>query len=120
MITKYTGLPYDFRRYNCWHHVRTVRSEAGLDTPLFDVISPRDIADAFDRGHDDPKGLRRVSAPEDLDIVLLGRKHGNRTIWHAGVYYQGMVSHCSLGAGQVRCESLSDLRDHYTEVEFWH
>ena len=29
-ITDYTGRRYDFRRYNCWHHVRAVRAEAGV------------------------------------------------------------------------------------------
>lgn len=119
MISRYTGLQYDFRTYNCWHHVRAVRKDAGLETPLFDVKSPAAIADAFEAGHADTKGLVRVQEPRNFDVVLMGIRRGKRTIWHAGVWFEGMISHCSLGSRQVRLESLSDLRDTYTEFEFW-
>jgi hypothetical protein len=32
-LAKYTGLAYDFMTYNCWGHVRNVRSDAGMKTP---------------------------------------------------------------------------------------
>ncbi|ARK07381.1 hypothetical protein [Salmonella phage SE40] len=40
-------------------------------------------------------------------------------MWHAGVYYEGMVSHCELASRQVRLDSLEDLKDTYSEIEFW-
>lgn len=118
-ITNYTGKPYNFRSYNCWHHVRAVRADAGLMTPEFNVISPRDIDQAFEQGHAETKGLTRVYEPQNFDAVLLGSRTGSRMVWHAGVYYDGMVSHCALYARQVKLESLSDLKRIYSEVEFW-
>lgn len=118
-INHYTGLPYDFRNYNCWHHTRAVRKAEGLATPLFDVKSPTDIANAFDRGHADPKGLTKQLSPQNYDVVLMCAKHGSRTIWHAGVYFDGMVSHCELSARQVKLEYLNDIKERYMEIEFW-
>jgi hypothetical protein len=118
-INDYTGLPYNFRTRNCWHHVRNVRADAGLETPRFDVISPSQIQDAFDNGHAAPKGLEQVFEPKDFDAVLMCCRMAGRLIWHAGVYYQGFVSHCELAARQVRLESLSDLKQRYHLIEFW-
>lgn len=118
-ITDYTGIPYNFRTYNCWHHVCHVREDAGLATPVFDVMSPTGINDAFANGHADPKGLVRVSEPHNFDAVLMGCRVAGRIVWHAGVYYEGMVSHCELAARQVRLESLADLMDRYPEIELW-
>lgn len=118
-INDYTGLPYDFRRRNCWHHVRAVRADAGLQTPEFDVISPRQINDAFDAGHANTKGLVRVETPQNYDAVLMGRRLGKRIVWHAGVYFEGLVSHCALISKQVKLEPLTDLRQQYTEIEYW-
>lgn len=118
-INDYTGLPYNFRTRNCWHHVRNVRRDAGLGTPEFDVISPTQIQTAFDDGHAAPKGLKQVFEPQNFDAVLMYVKTGGRLVWHAGVYYDGFVSHCELAARQVRLESLSDLKDRYEGFEFW-
>lgn len=118
-INDYTGLPYDFRRRNCWHHVRAVRRDAGLDTPVFDVISPRKIDAAFAEGHADPKGLTKHESPENFDAVLMGERIGKRLVWHAGIYYNGLVSHCSLASRQVILQPLNDLRQQYAEIEFW-
>lgn len=114
-----TGKPYDFRNYNCWHHVRLARGFVGKNTPVFDVTSPSDIPDAFDRGHADTKGLTRQEKPEDYDVVLMGYEHGARVIWHAGVYYQGYVSHCARQEKQVKLESMGDLARTYSRLEFW-
>lgn len=118
-INAYTGKPYNFRTYNCWSHVRAVRKDAGLETPEFNVISPKDINTAFEDGHAAPKGLQQVFNPQNYDAVLLGTRTGGRIVWHAGVYFDGMVSHCALYARQVKLESLSDLKQVYREIEFW-
>ncbi|EJB2979356.1 hypothetical protein ABXH80_004080 [Salmonella enterica] len=118
-INSYTGLPYDFRKHNCWHHVRNVRADAGFSTPDFDVKSPTAISEAFDAGHSNPKGLTQVLTPQNFDAVLMGVKHGGRLVWHAGVYYDGMISHCELASRQVRLDSLSDIKKTYTRIEFW-
>jgi hypothetical protein len=118
-ITDYTGTPYNFRTNNCWHHVRKVRADAGIDTPIFDVLSPTAINAAFDNGHANPSGLVRVTEPRNYDAVLMGVKIAGRIVWHAGVYYDGMVSHCELAARQVRLESLADVKERFKEIEFW-
>lgn len=118
-VAGYTGKPYNFRTYNCWHHVRAVRADAGLETPEFNVMSPRDINQAFDDGHAATKGLEQVFIPNNFDAVLLGVKTGGRIVWHAGVYFEGLVSHCAMYAKQVKLDALSDLRQVYTEIEFW-
>lgn len=118
-INSYTGLPYNFRSYNCWHHVRKVRADAGLETPEFNVLSPRAINEAFENGHAAPKGLEQVFTPQNFDAVLMGTKTGGRIVWHAGVYFEGMVSHCALYARQVKLDALNDLKQVYQEIEFW-
>lgn len=118
-IAAYTGLAYNFRTYHCWHHVRRVRADIGLETPEFDVISPTKITEAFDAGHADPKGLTLASQPQDYDAVLFGTVHAGRWVWHAGVYVGGFVSHCDLEAKQVKLESLTDMKDRYQRIEFW-
>ncbi len=119
MINTYTGIPYDFRRYNCWHHVRAVRAAAGLVTPVFNVTSPQEINAAFDAGHAAPQGLTLQDTPQNFDAVLMGIETGGRVVWHAGVYYDGYVSHCSLASRQVRLDSLADIENEYKRVEFW-
>lgn len=118
-ISAYTGKPYNFRAYNCWHHVRAVRKDVGLETPEFNVMSPRDINQAFEDGHAATKGLEQVFTPQNYDAVLMGVKTGGRIVWHAGVYFEGMVSHCAMYARQVKLDLLSDLKQVYQEIEFW-
>ncbi|WP_404855934.1 hypothetical protein, partial [Escherichia coli] len=69
-INDYTGIPYDFRKRNCWHHVRIVRADAGLETPAFDVASPTAINEAFDEGHRNTKGLTKIDKPENFCALL--------------------------------------------------
>jgi len=119
-ISTYTGRLYNFRTYNCWHHVRAVRSDAGLETPCFDVQSPTAANDMFESGQRvDSKGLVQVFDPQNFDAVLLGCRHAGRIVWHSGVYYQGYVSHCERVAKQVKLESLTDIRKRFVEIQFW-
>lgn len=118
-ITDYTGIAYNFRTMNCWQFVRMVRADVGIATPEFDVMSPVGISAAFDVGHVNSKGLVRVYDPCNYDAVLMATKAGGRLVWHAGVYYDGMVSHCERAAKQVRLESLADIKRKYQEIEFW-
>jgi hypothetical protein len=118
-INSYTGLPFDFRTRGCWHHVRNVRADAGLETPKFDAASPKEIQAAFDAGHMDAKGLTQVDSPQNLDAVLMARRQGNRLLWHAGVYFDGMVSHCDMAARQVMLEPFSDILQKHERVELW-
>lgn len=118
-INDYTGRRYDFRRYNCWHHVRAVRADVGIDTPAFDVAAPSGADAMFSEGFRDSRGLVRVYEPQDFDAVLMGEQHGSRILWHSGVYYGGYVSHCELAARQVKLEALADIRARFQEIQFW-
>ena len=118
-LAKYTGLAYDFVTRNCWHHVRNVRADAGLDTPEFDCIDTGGISAAFEAGHADSKGLVQVVEPHDFDAVLMATSKRGRLIWHSGVYCDGMVSHCDRWAKQVIMEPLPALRRQYERIEFW-
>ena len=118
-INDYTGRRYDFRRYNCWHHVRAVRADAGIETPAFEVATPTGADAMFAEGFRDSRGLVRVYEPQDFDAVLLGETHGSRILWHSGVYSGGYVSHCELAARQVKLESLADIRARFQEIQFW-
>ena len=118
-LAKYTGLAYDFVTRNCWQHVRNVRADAGMDTPEFGCRDIDDITKAFDDGHSDSKGLVIAMQPQDFDAVLMATEKRGRLIWHAGVYHDGMVSHCDRWAKQVIMEPLSALLDRYERVEFW-
>ena len=114
-LSIYTGISYDFRSYNCWHHVIKVRSDNGLSTPEFDCVSPEFINDSFEFGHSDNKGMTQVSEPDNFCAVLIKSK-GN---WHSGVYFNGMVSHCDIKAKQVRLDELKKIIKASERVEFW-
>lgn len=119
-INLYTGLPYDFRKRNCWHHVINVRADAGIPTPRFDVVSPAVANEMFLSGqHRDSKGLVQVYEPQEFDVVLMGYPHGGRIVWHSGVYYKGCISHCERAAKMVKLEAIHDIRKRYPEIQFW-
>jgi hypothetical protein len=67
----------------------------------------------------DAKGLTQVDSPQNLDAVLMARRQGNRLLWHAGVYFDGMVSHCDMAARQVMLEPFSDILQKHERVELW-
>ncbi|TMM79835.1 hypothetical protein FGD18_23805, partial [Salmonella enterica subsp. enterica serovar Heidelberg] len=68
-------------------------------------------------GRANGEGLGRAFHAQSFGRVLLGVKHRGGIVWHAGVYYEGMVSHCELASRQVRLDSLEDLKDTYSEIE---
>ena len=118
-LAKYCGIAYDFQRYNCWHHVRRVRSDYGLQTPEFDCQCMLLENEAFENAHYDSKGMEQISNPENLCAVLMARKVKDRLVWHSGIYLDGVVSHCDRCARQVRIEPLKALEKVYERVEFW-
>jgi hypothetical protein len=114
-LSEYTGIAYDFRNYNCWHHVIRVRADNGMLTPVFDCTSPELANETFEDAHRNTKGLEQSSEPDDLCAVLMlsdGR-------WHSGVYLDGDVSHCDRNARQVRLDSLESLQRVCERIEFW-
>lgn len=118
-LCAYTGLPYDFNHRNCWHHVRNVRRDAGIDTPEFDCATPAEICDTFEHSREETKGMIQVQDPREFDAVLMATKRNGRLVWHSGVYHSGMVSHCDRFAKQVRFQPIDEIRADYERVEFW-
>lgn len=118
-LAKYTGLPYDFNLYNCWDHVRRVRSDYNLTTPDFDCSSPDYADETFVSAHGNSKGLTQISDPEKLCAVLMMSTIRGKEVWHSGVFMGGMVSHCERAARQVRLDSLESIIDQCKRVEFW-
>lgn len=118
-IHDYTGLHYDFRTHNCWQYVRRVRSDAGIDTPEFDCASPDGISETFEAGRECSKGMVLAIEPRNFDAVLMAAEVRGRLVWHSGIYFDGMVSHCDRWAKQVRLQSLSEIQRDYQRVEFW-
>ena len=118
-LAKYCGIPYDFRSYNCWHHVRKVRADYGIYTPEFDCEHQENENSTFDAAHSDSKGMQQLESPENMCAVLLAKSVNGRVVWHSGVYLDGCVSHCDRHAKQVRIEPLKALQKIYERVEFW-
>ena len=76
-VNDYTGRRYDFRKYNCWTHVRQVRADAGIETPRFDVAAPSAADAMFAEGQRDSRGLTSVAEPKDFDAVLMRNTEGD-------------------------------------------
>lgn len=119
-MEKYIGIPYSFRDYNCWHHVKAVRSDFGIKTKMF---QPRTMRDAFKlitaQMSIIDNGLSLVDKPQNFDIVIVEKLHGKRMVYHCGVYYDGYVNHCDNVFGSVRHQSFNEFKQGYTGVSFW-
>lgn len=113
-LANYVGIAYDYRTYNCWHHVRAVRDDAGLQTPEFDCVSPDDELGLFELGRNS-EAMWQLEEPQNYCAVLMHNNDG----WHSGVYCDGYVSHCDRNAKQVRLDSLAALTKRCDIVEFW-
>lgn len=119
-ITEYTGKPYS-RKYACWDHVHAVRTDADLPTPRYDVQSDSvfEAQALFAKARDESTELQLTNTPQDYDVILMAARWNDRLMWHSGVYYKGLVSHCCNASKQVKLESLEDIKKRFCEVEFW-
>lgn len=116
----FIGKPYDFRDYNCYHHVAAVREYHGIATKMF---QPKTKSKAFELITAQMKsagsGFSLVDSPEDFDMVMVEKKIGSRVVYHCGVYHDGNVSHCDNAFGSVRYESYSEFIKSYERATFW-
>lgn len=120
MIESYTGKAYNFRRYNCWHHVVAVRADAGIKTKTF---KPRTMANAFriitaEMQRLD-QGMLRVDSPEDYDVIIAIVPNTDPLEYHCGIYHKGMVSHACRCARQVMLEPFDKFMANYEGAVFW-
>jgi hypothetical protein len=119
-MQRYVGKPYNFRRYNCYHHVSAVRKDFGIETKMFKA---RTLDDAFElitaQMSTIGNGFALVDKPQNFDVVFVEKKHKGRKVYHCGVYHDGYVSHCCNIFGSVRHQELSEFKKGYTGVTFW-
>ena len=110
------GKPYSFRDYNCWHYVCDLRRDNGIKTKEF---KPKNLKEAFNTIDSEIKnishGLTKVKIPENFDIIMVKE----RSVYHCGLYFDGLIIHCSRQLKQVVSESLTDFKKHYSECSFW-
>jgi hypothetical protein len=104
----------------CWSLVTDVYIlERGLQVDAFSTVSNsvRQAAQAFRlQLHKDAQGFHRISEPEDLCLVLMG-KTPKLGFHHCGIYYEGKVLH-ALESGPLY-QDMASLRDTYKLMEFW-
>lgn len=120
IIGKYIGLEYDFRAFNCWHLVDSVRADLGFQSHKFSAITPaiRDIAKAFEfQMEAGSHGLHQRQDIQDYDVVIMSKRWGATMRYHCGVVIDGKILHADKGG--VSLDELSDLADKWQGVEFW-
>lgn len=119
-ITDYNGMAYSFRSYNCWDHAVAVRKDFGIKTKLF---APSNLESAFAVITAEMQkldhGLVSAETPQNFDVVIAGKMTSKRMVYHCGIYFNGMISHCDRYAKQVRMESLDDFKAGFEGVTFW-
>ena len=119
-MNEYNGIYYSFRNYNCYDHAVKVRKDKGIKTRLF---KPKNMDNAFKQITAEMQkldnGLTKTDDPQNYDIVMAMRIYSKRKVYHCGIYFNGMVSHCDRQAKQVRMQTLSEFSESYKEVTFW-
>lgn len=108
--------------YNCWQHVVSVRKDAGIKTKIYTVASmvPAVIASKFNiERAKNQHGLTKIIKPQNYDIIIFVRPMVGVDYHHAGIYYEGHISHCCNAVGQVILEPLRDAVKNRRSIEFW-
>lgn len=121
-INSYTGKPYGFMTYNCWHHVVAVRNAVGMKTKMYTAITMTASAISSKFNVERVKnehGLILISKPRNYDIVIFKRPVARIDYYHAGIWFNGWVSHSCSIFKQVVFEPLKEATTIRTEVEFW-
>lgn len=121
-INFYTGKRYGFMTYNCWQHVVAVRKAAGIKTKMYTVASMARgvVASEFNTEQiRNEHGLILVTEPKNFDIVIFKRSVAGTDYYHAGIWFNGWVSHCCNVAKQVIFEPLREAIKNKREVELW-
>lgn len=119
-LSVYIGKRYNFRRYNCWTHVKSVRDDFGIITKPF---APKTLKDAFKvitaQMQQLDHNMTKVSEPENFDIIISKKTHLGISMYHCGVYHDGNVNHCCNIFGSVRSQSLKEFVADYESYSIW-
>lgn len=108
--------------YNCWQHVVSVRTDAGMKTKMYTAVSmiPAIIASKFNTvRNENQHDLIKVTNPQNYDIIIFVRPMAGIDYHHAGIYYDKYISHCCNAVGQVILEPLTYAVKNRRSVEFW-
>lgn len=120
MIDWKIGKPYSFRFYNCWDYVVDIRNQAGIDTPLFSVRKMSDAAKKIESEmHNVDHGLKKVESPKNFDVVIGFRMFKGKRLFHCGIWYNGLINHCCLGAKQVVSQEQREFIRDYEAITLW-
>lgn len=120
MIDLKIGKRYSFEDYNCWDYAADIRSQANIKTKLFKPANMKDACKLISEQMQQlDHGLERVNDVRDFDILIVCKEMRGMTIYHCGVFYRGMVAHCSRVARQVVFESLRDFKYGYGDCIAW-
>jgi len=110
-INSYTGKRYGFMSYNCWQHVVAVRHAVGIKTKMYvaktDTVG--EISLTFDIIlHENKNNFISMTELKNYDIVIFKRPVAGINYYHAGVWFNGWVSHSCSVARQVVFEPLRE------------
>lgn len=114
---------YQAKRYGpqpCWELVADVLAHERAEIAVEYIPAQRSIrqmAEAFRLAlHASHHGFRRVTAPEEFSIVLMGR-NAHLGIHHCGVWVGGKVLHAEPCT--TLYEELTAVATRYPVMEFW-
>lgn len=114
---------YQAKRYGpqpCWELVADVLAHEHAAIAVEYIPAQRSIrqmAEAFRLAlHASPHGFRRVAAPDEFSIVLMGR-NSHIGIHHCGIWVGGRILHAEPGA--TLYEELTAVAARYPVMEFW-
>jgi len=108
--------------YNCWQHVVTVRRAVGIKTKMYTLVSMAAgvVASKFNTERTrNEHGLELVIHPKNYDIVIFIRPVAGTDYYHAGIWFDGWVSHSCNVAKQVIFQPLQEAVKNRREVELW-
>ena len=120
IVIKYLGMNYDFRTFNCWHLVDSVRADLGYQSHKFSAITPaiRDVAKAFEieieRGS---HGMHQQPEMNDYDVVIMSKPWAGGFIYHCGIAIDGRILHAHKSG--VSYDSVDTIIQTWPRIEFW-
>ena len=107
-------------RFNCWDFVVKVRKDNGIDCEVF---RPKKLREAFaiisNHLESNRVGFKKVTELQNFDIIVCDKNMGKSSIFHCGIFFDGMVYHCDRGKGQVTFDSVDVFTKQYESVTFW-
>jgi len=125
-INSYTGKRYGFFSYNCWQHVIAVRKDAGVNVEIdINSLSKSNIVHhdwgslASFRNNHGLILLMSQNKARNFDIMIFKRPISDVNYYHAGIWFNGWISHSCNTVGQVIFEPLRQVMANRKGFEIW-